>query len=100
MCISESLRTATAAKSAVHALAKQSCAAERPKPPPHMFSLAIDPVFATNTANTNTSNQTVVCEGLERKKRVGEKKKTQKKTEWNARHATFENQIAQLNIEM
>jgi hypothetical protein len=45
-----------------------------------MFSLAIDPVFATITANTNTSNQAVVCEGLERKKRVGEKKKTQKKT--------------------
>ncbi|HIE80234.1 MAG TPA: chromosome segregation protein SMC [Nitrospinaceae bacterium] len=28
------------------------------------------------------------------------KEQTQKKTEWSARHATFENQIAQLNIEI
>ena len=27
-------------------------------------------------------------------------KQTEKKTEWNARHATFENQIAQLNVEI
>ena len=28
------------------------------------------------------------------------KEQTEKKTEWNARHATFENQIAQLNVEI
>ncbi len=35
-------------------------------------------------------------------KQVGNtyKEKTQKKTEWNARHATYENQIAQFNVEI
>mmetsp|Transcript_7362 Transcript_7362/g.27730 ORF Transcript_7362/g.27730 Transcript_7362/m.27730 type:complete len:296 (-) Transcript_7362:128-1015(-) len=68
------LRTASAAKSAVDAFSKPSWPADRPTPPPRMFSLAIDPVFATITANTNTSNQALLatCRAITRTGFVGE----------------------------
>ena len=75
----------------VESLKRQAAKAERYKKYKSEIKQLSLKLFSIKVRRYQSQLQTIEAELQE---------KTQKKTEWNARHATFENQIAQLNIEI
>ncbi|MDE0847515.1 MAG: chromosome segregation protein SMC, partial [Nitrospinaceae bacterium] len=75
----------------VESLKRQAAKAERYKKYKSEIKQLSLKLFSVKVRRYQTQLQTIEAEL---------KEQTQKKTEWSARHATFENQIAQLNIEI
>jgi len=75
----------------VESLKRQAAKAERYKKYKSEIKQLSLKLFSVKIRRYQTQLQTIEAEL---------KEQTQKKTEWSARHATFENQIAQLNIEI